>query len=530
MHTMKLRTVRLLIIVVVFCTVTETVARVVEGTSTFTPRSQSTNLARDLAGVYRYRTRQDDTTSYGYLTATATHARSLRPKRIADSLFGFDTLVITGSMVENRGSEDLLADYFGLSPAFQSVVRFAPHIHSTLLVFNGFIPLDRIVEGLYLEIVAPFGQTFWKMGLDEEVIETGIDTPFPALYMADQAVTAPITQFTQAMTTNVTFGQMQDPVSFGKIARDGLAHHGASDILWALGWYCVRNDHGQFGINLRGAFPAGNRPNGDFFFAPVLGNGKHYELGCGFDGYVTVWEKDGTQQGCVCVAANVTHLFNTRQRRSFDLIENKPLSRYMLIKEFDAEGNYSSHLSSVINHTTLPCTVHIDIKTDILIMFEYTHHGAVADIGYNGYIQSKEKIALCAGIPSRLFGAKGIQNVAIDQDGVISPSNVTQSEATIFGNEFDEQELVADPQSPVFISSCDIDVDSAATTRIITHKLFAHLGYAWQDRVLHGRHAEPLVGFGAEIEFEGINPRNRTQPVHDTLAQWSIWFKLGCAF
>lgn len=519
---------KLLVIVALFIALNSLIPRiskahVVEGTSFFSPRSQSTNYARYIAGMNRYRTRTDDKPAQSYVDITPYYSHSVRAKRIADSLFGTNTLSISGSMVKDRDRESLLADYFGLSPSFESVVQFEPHIQNALMILDGHLSFDQWVNGLYFDFVAPFGWTQWYMGMDELIINPGAQTPFPARYMADEAIQAPITSFKQALTGNVHFGQMQNPIKYGKISPCPLSTSGASDILLALGWNCIQKDYGHFGINARAALPAGNRPKSIFFFEPILGNGKHSELGLGFDGHIVVWEKDGTQELSVYGGANLTHLFKTRQHRSFDLKCDRSLSRYMIFKKFNEDGDYSSNLTPIINHTTLPCTVRIDIQVDLVIMLEYVHNAYLVDIGYNGFIRSKEKICLDSrGIKPYTLGIKGIQDVTTDFG---TPSNETQSTATIFGNEFDQQAEVADPHSPVFTETYDLNISSAAFPRFITNKLFTHFSYTWHTPT----HYEPFIGIGAEIEFEGINPRNRTQPVHDTLGIWGLWLKGGVA-
>ncbi len=500
--------------------------------SFFSPRSQGTNSARDYAGVWRYRIKDQNKKLNGYLEVTPTYTHYLRGHRMADQLFGTNTLKISGSMVPLRERQDLLADYFGLSPSFESIVQLKPRIQNGLVVFNGHIGFDNWVTGLYLDVIAPFGWTQWKLSLEEVVLSDTETTDFPAGYMAPEAVTPPIKNFKQALSGNVQFGDMNDPIKFGKISPKALSVQGSADVGLALGWNFLQTDTHHLGCSLRFTVPAGNRPCSEFFFEPVLGNGKHVEAGIGLDGHVLLWEKDGNQELCVFGSVNGTHLFGSKQRRSFDLgcHHSKALSRYMLLKEFDNENRYTGRLTPLINHTTLPCSVRINIQTDILIMFDYMNRGYTCDIGYNGFIRSKEIISIPRdALPSRTFGLKGIQNVSHENNGNNNSAsdnsidNSTQSNATIFGNAFDQQEEVADQQSPYYIRSSDIDATSAASPRIITHKLFGHFGYRKMDYAW----GQPFCGIGGEIEFEGVNPRNRTEPVHDTLGLWGLWLKFG---
>lgn len=499
-------------------------AQVLRGVSFFSPRSQSVNAARELVGWHPFIHRYDMNRTYGAFTVTPAYNLSVRPERIAGALFGTDTLFISGSQIINRDPNDILADYFGLSPEFQSVVKLDPFIQNVSLVFNLFVGFDSLLEGLYLHIHAPAVWTKWDLQLCEQVLSTGGATPFPAQYMDEDAIPAPAESFKSAIRGGVTFGQMTEGLKFGKICNS-KTEHGLSDLQIALGWDFISRENGHLGINLRMAAPTGSRPDSEFLFEPIVGNGKHWEIGFGFSGRVLLWEADGIQELSLFADTNFTHLFDARQRRSFDLIPNGFGSRYILIKEFDTAGNYTGTLAPLINKTTLCCDVKIDFQADIVVMFAYSYRGFLFDFGYNGWIRSKEKISLKECFPEDRFGLKGIQNVVT---GANQLTPITQSTATLMGNEFDEQVMVVDANSPILIRECDIDLRSAASPRLITHKIFTHVGHSWHEDKEDG--IIPFWGIGGEIEFEGINERNTVNPDKNTLSQWGIWSKFGIGY
>src|SRR5579863_6771820 len=105
------------------------------GLSIFSPRAQNDNAARDIAGSHPYIHRYDAQKNYAAVSFTPSYNQSLRPERISLALFNDDTLSITGSQVPGReGTNELLADYFGLSPLFSSDVFFKPLIRN--LIFD----------------------------------------------------------------------------------------------------------------------------------------------------------------------------------------------------------------------------------------------------------------------------------------------------------------------------------------------------------------------------------------------------------
>ena len=237
-----------------------------------------------------------------------------------------------------------------------------------------------------------------------------------------------------------------------------------------------------------------------------------------------MWEADGLQQLSLFADANLTHLFKTCQTRSFDFCENGFGSRFILLKEF-TDGSYTGTLTPALNVTTLACDVSVSIQFEFLAMFGYTYKGFEFDIGYNGWLRSHEKISLNECIPDRTYGLKGIQDAITLIDGL---SDFTQSTATLHGNPLSDQGSVVDTDSPQFIKTSDLDLSSAASEMVLTHKLFFYLGYGWQE--YKDDWFVPYVGIGSSVEFEGINDPDEKQPNRNTLSQWGFWIHGGFAF
>lgn len=497
-------------------------ANVLEGISFFSQRSQSTNAARDLVGWHPYINVYGAQDNYATTAFTWAYNRSVKPFWIMNALFGTDTIRVSGSFITERAREAVLADYFGLSPAFDSVVQFDPTIQSVTTAWSAFLGLDDITPGLFIKINIPLVWTRWVIEMQEEVFSSGENTPFPAGYMDVDTVTAPITSFTQALTGRVRFGQMQDPLRFGKL-NGAQSEWGMSDVQFSLGWNFILEENGHAGFALRASAPTGSRPDSEYFFEPIIGNGKHWEFGLGFSGDARLWEKDGEQELRFFGEVNIMHICKARQRRSFDVCPNGFGSRFILVKEFNPLTQYINKLSPLINKTTLPCNVRNDLQVDIVFMIGYQYRGFLADVGYNGWIRSKEKVTIQQELPGFAYGLKGIQDVF----AVGMPSRATQSSATFMGNEIIEQPIVVDNPSPVFLFPLQLNPHSAASPRLITHKLFAHLSYGIEDC---WSWIVPYFGLGAEIEFQGINRSNMVQTDKTTMQQWGIWFKGGWYF
>ena len=174
-----------------------------------------------------------------------------------------------------------------------------------------------------------------------------------------------------------------------------------------------------------------------------------------------------------------------------------------------------------INVTTLKCKVSVDIQTDAVLMFGYTYNDFIFDIGYNGWIRSREHVSIKQRIPRNTYGLKGVQFAASPITGL--PLNTTESTATIF----ETQPIIPD-EIPVFITTSDLNQKSAASPLLLTHKFFVHFAHTFLN---HPRYPiSPFLGIGAEIEFEGINRGNAVQPDNTTMGQASVWLKGGIAY
>ena len=482
------------------------------GSSFYAARSQSVNAARNLVGFCQFLNKANCGFE-GMLLATPAYEQSFRSPRIAEYFFNTNEIRVTGSLVPNRNSNDLLADYFGLSPSFISSVVMNPRIQSAFVDFDLYLSYNP----WYIRIQAPACWSRWNYQLDECVTDSG-STPFPALYMAETAVQEPVTSFTEAMCGHHTWGNVQNGL-INSIICGPHSVKGLADLRMFLGWHILRNERYYVGLNLIGAVPTGSHVNGTLFFEPIVGNGRHWEVGVGLDGRVLAWEAEGTHTLSLYGTVHATRLCKTTQRRSFDFCKNGFASRYLLLKQFDDDGQYAGILVPASTVTTLPCRVWSVGQFDIVAMLGYLASGLEIDFGYNAWIRTREHITICGTIPANRYGIKGIQNAV---------NNLTQSTATIYGNELstEEQEATADPLSPVFIYTSSLNPQSAAATSAFTNKFFAHVGYSWSKYY----NVEPYLGLGGEVEFEGIAPERNRQANNNTVAQWGIWLKGGVLF
>lgn len=495
-------------------------AEQLRGISIFSPRAQNDNAARDISGWHPYIHRYDATKNYKAFSLTSSYNQSLRPERMALTLFNSDTYTITGSQTKGReDTQELLADYFGLSPLFESNAFFKPYIYNLTLDGALYIGFDSWVKGLYTQFRTLGVWTQWNLNLSESIVNSPSESSFEKGYMAPTSVPVVYNSYTSAMQQSQPYGEVL-PLKYGKISG-AQSKSGFASLEWIFGYDFVNKETAHCGLNLRVTAPTGSRTKGKYFFEPRVGNGKLWEVGIGLTSHARVWEKDFDQELGFFVDLNVTHFCKGTERRSFDFLDNGFYSRYILLKEFDENGMFNNTVLPAINVTTLKCDVSVDLQFDGVLMFGYTHKNFICDIGYNAWIRTRERVHIKESIPANRYAFKGVQFVANPITGF--PLNTTESTATIF----ETQPIIPDAM-PIFISTSKLNARSAASPLLLTNKFFIHLAHTFTPQD-HNRYA-PFLGVGAEIEFEGINNHNAVQPDNTTMGQASIWLKGGIAY
>ena len=115
----------------------------------------------------------DKTTCYGTAALAVNYTHSFHTEDITKFLFGSECLFFSGSKVLNRGTNDILADYFGLPLCFKSCVSFDPVISNVIFDLNWYQGLDCIACGSYVRVHVPFVHTKWDLVLQETVLDNG---------------------------------------------------------------------------------------------------------------------------------------------------------------------------------------------------------------------------------------------------------------------------------------------------------------------------------------------------------------------
>lgn len=424
-------------------------------------RPQGLSASRELAGWQQvvYRPNYDE---YYFAFAVAPeYSHTFRRTNIANFLFGCKELIFSGSWVANRGSGDILADYFGLPSDFKSVVQFAPQVVNFVMDLDWYIGFDGWVPGLYAKIHAPIVHTKWDLKLDECVVDSGTTfTSHPAGYLAATPLELSDLTVGEKAPTNVKtafhgttiFGDMREPLKYGKLfGRQNDTR--VADLSVSVGYNFLLTDRYHVGLGVRVVAPTGTRRTSEFLFEPIAGNDHHTELGGALTGHVQLWHWDAHDDRLVLyVDGTVSHLFASKQKRSFDLINNGDGSRYMLLEKIAAPSSglqigtapnniaapnqYQGRLVPAINKTTLDAHIAVDVQADVAIKLSYQRAAWEVDLGYNLWARSEEKLCSRDCIET-CYAVKGdAQLYGFTNPGETAVAlNATQSKATIHGGQ-----------------------------------------------------------------------------------------------
>ncbi|MDR3478662.1 MAG: hypothetical protein P4M14_11600 [Gammaproteobacteria bacterium] len=408
-------------------------------------RSQGVDAARELSGWTQHVNLYDMDKVYGTLALTTEYTQSFRSDSIARALFG-EALIcnddcygcdqsivnVSGSRVANRGANDLLADNFYLPTDFQSILFFKPRIQNVVIDLNFYLGLDAWCNGLFFRIDAPLNWTSWNLHFNECVCNTG--TNYDAGYFNGYDVTPTnanldgigvgsdklnhtFSAYAQgdAPTGVVSAGTGSDAVTmnglcYGKFDCGAHSTTRLADLQFIFGWNFLNDSENyHIGVGLLTRAPTGNHPKGEFLFEPISGNGGSWEFGAHITSHATLWRNELQDSSLgFYLDANITHLLNAKQTRTFDL-KGKPLSRYMLASQFGATAaneadtdnalagttgapshQFSNAFTPVANLSTKKVQVSVGAQGDLAAQLSYVHGGWNWDIGYNFWGRSCE--------------------------------------------------------------------------------------------------------------------------------------------
>lgn len=432
-------------------------------TPTIVARSQSRDKVRQVVGTVGHIDLYDMESWYGMGSIMVEYTQTFKPNQLTRCLFGDDvttgtqclpagtvTPIITpitgcgpcssvsnacsnnacstscgsgciqiqGSQVANRSSTAWLADYFYLPTDFNGHISFKPKVQNVNIDLGLYIGFDEWWCGGYLWLYGPITWTKWNLNFCETITNAGTNSSpqgyFAPSCLSNNLLLHSFEQYASGGTiTNCSDGVVFEPLKFARIGNCNKSKWGFADLRMELGWNFLNDEDYHLGVNVQAAAPTGTKRHAEWVFSPVVGNGKHWELGGGFRGHYTFWRGcDEDKSFSFYVDANITHIFKAREQRTFDLINNGPNSRYMLAELLTRgitnglAGNptatvggapttpaaqFAGVYAPVANLTTFDIKTKVNVQADIVAWFNFEACGFSWDLGYNFWGRGCEK-------------------------------------------------------------------------------------------------------------------------------------------
>ncbi|MGB8467485.1 MAG: hypothetical protein WCE21_00620, partial [Candidatus Babeliales bacterium] len=486
----------------------------------FNPRSQGVNIEDWLVGQVLHTHLCNTLSMNGSLYTMLKGSQTFNKKQVGDFFWGINEDDVNGNILTFGPSEPdnndvkIFSRNLFLNDDYRGTIKAEPSASDFTLAIHLYLGLDEWVPGLHFRIDIPINYTVWSMSLTETVDFIG--TSIAANKLGNTtAAAAPNASAIQALNGQLLdttdFPALQEKMNYARVnGKQKMTH--VADITFLLGYDFLCNECGHFGINFQVVAPTGNVPEGRYVFEPIVGNGHHVAVGGGFSGRWELWNNGCDQSFSAWIEGAAYHLFNTKQKRTFDLKANGPLSRYLLLKKFDANGEYANEIVFGPNVLTRELKTNNDVQGEGILIFDYQHGGFTFDVGYTIWGRSKDNITITDPIVGNTYGVQG--NTSTQE---FDPStNTTQSLSTVNGT-FAPGDANGDGGDLVFITTDDLDINSASHPGAFAHKLLAHFAYTWENCDYL-----PFLGLGGDIEFSGRGNR--------AFDRWAVWVKGGFTF
>jgi hypothetical protein len=481
------------------------------------PRDHATNIAMEFATWQKQINTIDDKKFGGYFQLTPFYQESLNKTNIG-RYFG----------IENQNAANRIDNYLYISntaddkhqeghrifldggtttgdTTLWSKVTFRPYRESCGLRLDYHQKLDKILEGLYLRVSAPIVNVKTSLGYSY----TGATQQLKTATGFDGGAKT-VEDYLRGNVSNTATSYKQAALSYAKI-HNGKESTNIADINLMFGYNFLYSSKRHISLNTSFVIPTGNAADGEYLFAPIVGNGGHFAVGIGGDAFFEFW-KDDKKSLDLSFVANYKHLFKATDKRTLDFKYANTTKLSTLANQSVMWGPYmlggqsgATEATPLANFTTQDVKVAPGSQINMMVALGFNCKNWRLDGGYEFFAKEAESVK--------------IKSWTDDTYGVASTSWDTQyefmadaSNATIYMG----SDTTYANYALYTIDTGDLIPSSAATPSQATHKVFASAGYAFNDWEY------PLMaGLGGSYEFASGN---------SALEEWTIWLKLGLSF
>lgn len=178
-----------------------------------------------------------------------------------------------------------------------------------------------------------------------------------------------------------------------------------ADLCASLGYALYAADKGFISMGAKFIAPTGNLPTARHVLEPVFGHAAHWGVGGEMTAHYQIWQDARKDRGLdFWLKADMTHLRSGRRPnfRTFDLKQNGPGSKYLLIQKYylstptstNTTGAVPSYVTQAANITTLPVISRFNIEGSMAILFDFHERNWNLAIGAEFWARSRESLNL----------------------------------------------------------------------------------------------------------------------------------------
>ncbi|MCK4499958.1 hypothetical protein KAU11_05630 [Candidatus Babeliales bacterium] len=327
---------------------------------------------------------------------------------------------------------------------------------------------DRKTYGARIDMCADLdesGDLQLKIGIPLVRVKTSINPESIGITQAGEVPgmgkTATLLDFLSGNIKNLSTDNKQEPLEKLKAPATYQSKMGFSDAEWSISSLIVKKENHLVRFGIIGTLPINKKPEGEFWFEPLLTNGKHVSIGAELSGHARLYRKYSWQTN-VFTDLEYRYFFKGSEIRT--LLYHNATGEYSAWPVQSLGGQIGEKgVFPLANITTREYDITPGALFEGVLGINIMRKTYSIAIGYSVYARFKEKVE----IPSWNDDTYAI--ALYEYDTTDDFTTLDAFSLAVDGNNA--------PQAQRTINKENLVADSAATPWQLTHRVFAAIDY-----------------------------------------------------
>lgn len=467
----------------------------------------------------------------GVFSVQQHYSQNFNENQIGKYLFfnGTNSMIVRGTVNAAALPTDIFSPHLmigNVTNVFNSTITVNPSVSSATTDLRLNVGLDEFMQGLHFNVSLPIVWTKFDAKLTE-VITTAAGT-LPVGWTGDDGAEATVyanaiaafkgdVARTPTAATNDTL--TTETMNFGKL--DGSRSETAvGNVVVELGYDFICKENAHLSVGIHGLFNGAAKSDAVYLFEPSIGTAGRHGVGGTVTGHVRLYEGESDDMNFTLHgSAQVTGVFDSVQKRSYDSIRHGRGSRYLQVKVSPVVTmlRATGHDSSYINYSTLSAKIGLGALYDINLMVRYQNGGLCCDLGYTAWGHSAESHnGWVDAYTTQFLGAMSSVGVS---DWLAGGATLISLDTSITGTQPGGTTATSAGTAATaanVLSLADLNIASGLNPAAMSNTVFGNVGYEWMDSDW-----KPFIGAGAAGEFANDNT---------AFDQWHVFVNGGVSF